>query len=85
MKSYSFPIHPALNIDHNDVSGKSNVHNISRQQLKGFFPKLVPVRSLKRSCIDSLSSAKKRCNTKGKELIDFKLDNAKKRHVRRRA
>ena len=42
---------------------KSNTYHIAGPIIGRFFPNLVLVRSLRSSFIDSLSSAKKRCNT----------------------
>ena len=53
----------ALNDDYNNFQEKSNTYHISEPIVGRFFPNLVLVRSLRSSFIDSLSSAKKRCNT----------------------
>ena len=53
----------ALNDDYNNFQEKSNTYHISEPIIGRFFPNLVLVRSIRRSFIDSFSSAKKRCNT----------------------
>ena len=53
----------ALNNDYNNFQEKSNTYHISEPIIGRFFPNLVLVRSLRRSFIDSFSSAKKRYNT----------------------
>ena len=53
----------ALNNCYNNFQEKSNTYHISEPIIGRFFPNLVPVRSLRRSFIDSFSSAKGRCNT----------------------
>ena len=52
-----------LNDDYNNFQEKSNTYHISEPIIGRFFPNLVLVRSLRRSFIDSFSSAKKRCTT----------------------
>ena len=52
----------ALKDDYNKFQEKSNTYHISEPIIGRFFPNLVLVRSLRRSFIDSFSSAKKRCN-----------------------
>ena len=52
----------ALNDDYHIVSGKKKTYHISELIIR-FFPKLVPLRSLSSSFIDSFSFAMKRCNT----------------------
>ena len=53
----------ALNDDYNNFQEKSNTYHIAEPKIGRFFPNLVLVRSLRRSFVDSFSSAKKRCNT----------------------
>ena len=53
----------ALNDDYNNLQETSNTYHISEPIIGRFFPNLVLVRSLRSSCIDLFSSAKKRCNT----------------------